>query len=43
MNAWRSVQEYDHIIPTEIYQARLQQREGLARYINQEPRPFARQ
>jgi site-specific recombinase XerD len=28
----RTVQEYDHVLPAEIYQARLQQREGLARY-----------
>jgi hypothetical protein len=29
----RAVQEYDHLIPSETYEARLQQREGLARYI----------
>jgi integrase len=30
----RAVQEYDHLLPAETYEARLQQREGLARYID---------
>ena len=32
----RTVAEYDHLIPSEVYEARLQQREGLARYLGGE-------
>jgi site-specific recombinase XerD len=35
----RTVAEYDHLIPSEVYEARLQQREGLTRYLDGSPRP----
>jgi hypothetical protein len=39
IRALRLVAEYDHLIPSEVYEARLQQREGLARYIGGTPTP----
>jgi integrase len=37
----RTVAQYDHLLPDEMYEARLQQREGLARYLDRStPRPL---
>jgi site-specific recombinase XerD len=35
----RTVIQYDHVIPDELYEARLQQREALGRYLTPKPSP----
>jgi len=32
----RTVDQYDHLIPDELYEARLQQREALSRYLSRD-------